>query len=334
LSTTPVDEIDSIILKTLLLESRTSFTKLADICGISVPAVTKRYSRLKKTGIIVGEHMHLNPLSIGYESIAEIGIQTGLENQKKVEQSLRASSSLRVITPNLGKYDVYGILFAKKLSELTELVQRIDIKPYVENLDVLIFADLGNNPWHPENIVVNPSEQENPITTIDKSRKKFESANLDNINRIIIKTLMQNSRVAFKDIAGKLNVSTANVIQRYRYLRDKNVLNLSSITVDFLKLGYKAVADCYIRIANRAALPEIENQLLQIPNVVFCAKFVGGAYDVRVAAIASDFQDIFRLKKRICIIKGIKSAELYLVEVPAPWPVDFWGQNLLDDLNN
>ena len=79
-----IDEADSIILKTLLAESRTSFTELAKICGISVTAVIRRYGRLKKTGIILGEHMHLNPLSLGYESVAEVGILTGLENQKKV----------------------------------------------------------------------------------------------------------------------------------------------------------------------------------------------------------------------------------------------------------
>jgi Lrp/AsnC family transcriptional regulator for asnA, asnC and gidA len=331
IKTRPIDEVDSIILRTLLAESRTSFTELAKKCGISVTAIIRRYARLKKTGIIAGEHMYLNPLSLGYESIAEIGILTGLENQQKVAESLIANSSIKVITAGfaaLGKYDAYCLLMAKKLNELTELVRRIDIKPYVKNLDVLIFADLWNNPWHPENIVVKPSKQEDPISNVNRLRKKFEPVILDDTDKIIIKALMENSRVAFNDIAEKLKISTANVIQRYHVLREKNVLNLSSISVDLCKLGYKAITDSYIKVENSGTLPEIQAQLLQIPNLAFCAEFVGGVYDIRVAVIASDFQDVFHLKQRIFSIKNIKSAEFYLHEVPVPWPNDFMGQNL------
>jgi DNA-binding Lrp family transcriptional regulator len=60
-----IDTADSIILKTLLTESRTSFTELSELCDISITSVIRRYTNLKKRGIIVGEHMHLNPLSVG-----------------------------------------------------------------------------------------------------------------------------------------------------------------------------------------------------------------------------------------------------------------------------
>lgn len=276
--------------------------------------------------------MYLNPLSLGYESMAEAGILTGLGNQKKVAESLRANSSVKLagVGPAaLGKYDVYCLLAAKKLNELTELVRRIDIKPYVKNLDVLIFADLWNNPWHPENIVVKPSEHEDAISIANRSRKEFEPALLDDMDKTIVKALMENSRVAFKDVAEKLKISTANVIRRYRFLREKNILNLSSISVDLCKLGYKAIVDSYIKVENRGTLREVKGQILLIPNAIFCAEFVGGAYDIRVAVIASDFQDVFNLRNRIYAIKNIKSAEFYLHEIPCPWPEDFMGQNLI-----
>ena len=111
--------------------------------------------------------------------------------------------------------------------------------------------------------------------------------------------LMENSRIAFKDIAEKLKISTKNVIQRYQFLREKNVLNLSTISVDLFKLGYNAILDIYLNVDNRGTLPEIETQLLQIPNLVFCAKFVGGAYDLRVAIVLSNFEDVFRLKNKL-----------------------------------
>ena len=293
----------------------------------------RRYARLKKTGIIIGEHMYLNPLSVGYESVAEVGILTGLENLKKVAEMLRANSSVKIFsigTDAVGKYDAYCLLMARKLNELTELVRRIDIKPYVRNLDVLIFADLWDNPWHPENIVVKPLEHGSAISIVNRSRKKIEPVLLDNdVDKFIAKAVMENSRTAFKDIAAKLKISTATVIQRYRFLREKNILNLSSITIDFCKLGYKVIVDSYIKVENRGTLHEVKTQLLQIPNAAFCAEFVAGAYDIRVAVLASDFQDIFSLKKRIYAIKNIRNAEFYLHEIPILWQVDFMGQNLI-----
>ena len=129
--------------------------------------------------------------------------------------------------------------------------------------------------------------------------------------------------------AKKLGISTNNVIQRYQRLREKNVLNLSSISLNLHKLGYKATTDSYIKVEHRGNLPEVEAQLLQIPNASFCAKFVGGAYDLRVAVNMTDFTDVFRLKNRIRAIKNIKAAEFYLAELPPYWPNDFMGGTLI-----
>ena len=111
--TKQIDETDSKILNTLLIESRTSFTELAKISGISITATIRRYNRLKKSGIICGENMHLNPLSVGYESIAEIGIMIDLADKEKAAQALSNIHSVRITTFNassLGKYNIYGQL--------------------------------------------------------------------------------------------------------------------------------------------------------------------------------------------------------------------------------
>ena len=276
--------------------------------------------------------MHLNPLSVGYESIAEIGIMTDLADKEKAAQALRNIHSVRITTFNassLGKYNIYGQIRARKLDELTRLIQRIDIKPFTKSLDILIFADLWNNPWHPENLVVRPSERENFITKTRKSIPNFEHIDLDETDKHIMKMLMENSRIAFKDIAEKTKISTKNVIQRYQFLREKNVLNLSTISVDLFKLGYNAILDIYINVDNRGTMHEIEAQLLRTPNLIFCAKYVGGAYDLRVAIILLNFEDVFRFKKQINSIENIRKTEFYLHEIPSPWPIDIFGTTLL-----
>jgi DNA-binding Lrp family transcriptional regulator len=311
-----------------LLESRTSFTDLAKLCGVSVTAVIRRYGRLKKTGIICGEQMHLNPLSVGYECLAEIGIMTDLSDKDKVLEYLSTKPAVR-IRGSLGKYSTYGLLFVHKLKELSEAVQRVDFKPYVKQVDVLLFADPWNSQWHPENLVVNPSEREKITPKPTRPPIPFENVSLDETDKCIVRVLMRNSRATFKEIAKKANISINNVIQRYQFLREKNVLNLSTISVDLFKLGYNAIMDSYIKLENRGTLPEVEAQLLQIPNTIFCAKFVGGAYDLRVAVILQDFADIFRYKKQIQSIRNIKEAEFYLHELFEPWPTNMVLRDLL-----
>ncbi|MCW4018533.1 MAG: AsnC family transcriptional regulator [Candidatus Bathyarchaeota archaeon] len=274
--------------------------------------------------------MFLDPLSLGYESIAEIGIITDLADKAKVIEFLSNKPSVK-LSQSLGKYNVYGLVAVRKLGELSNAVQRIDYKPFVKGIDLLIYTDLWNNPWHPENLIINSSQPNELKESIKKPepQPQFEGASIDETDKRIAKMLMENSRTTFKEIAEKTKISINNVIQRYQSLREKRVLNLSTISVDLFKLGYNAVTNCYIKVENRGALPEVEAQILQIPNASFCGKFVGGVYDLRVAVTVKDFEDVFQFKKRIQTIRDIKTAEFYIDNITSSWPGDFIGNTLL-----
>lgn len=300
---------------------------MAKSCGISVTAITKRYAHLKKNGIIVGEHMHLNPISVGYESIAELGILTDLSDKERIKEMLKTKPAVKVAGP-IGKYDICGTLYAHKFHELSTLVQQIDVKPYVKCLDVLIFTDLWDSPWHPENLVIKPFEEINR-KRVSRPRTTLTQAKLDEIDLGICRALMKDSRTPFKTLSEQIGISTSNIIERYHLLRDRNVLYLSTIKVDLSKLGYKANVDSYIRVRNRGNLPEVEEQLLQIPNLTYCAKYVGGAYDLRVAINVQEFNDLNALKESIYSIENIKSAEFYIFAHACNWFDDFIGKSLI-----
>ncbi len=306
-----------------------SFKDLAEKCGISSTAIIRRYSRLREEGIILGHQMHLNPLSVGYESIAEAGILTDLLDREKVKEALEQKGNFWAGPISLGKYDIYGNLFAKKIQDLNELIQRIDVKPYVKSLDVLIFSDLWNSPWHPENLLVKPDEKLDASSRLDKVRKENEPVAMDETDVYVIRALNNDSRMSFKEIASNLNAAVSSIIQRYHALKEQNVWTLSTLKIDMFKLGYKANADIYIRVTHRSALPDIETQLLEIPNLTFIAKFVGGAYDLRVAVVISDFEDFFDLKERILAIPNIGKAEFYLFRIKAGYP---WLYDLIGDI--
>jgi Lrp/AsnC family transcriptional regulator for asnA, asnC and gidA len=326
-----IDKTDSRILRILLSESRFSFTELAEQCGISLTSVIRRYERLKKIGIIKGEHMFLNPLSLGFDSIAEIGIHTDVADKEKVSQLLKSRLSVDAHSW-IGRYELFGTLRAKKLSELNELVKKADVKPYVKQVDVLILADLWNNPWHPENFIIEPYERDDKIIFPERATGR-DYVELDEIDKGIAQALGKNSRIAFSELAKKFSISTANVIRRYNSLRKNNVINLSSISIDVSKIGYNAIIDSFLRVTDKGAIAETETQLLQIPNSVFCAKYIVGPYDMRVATLASGFQDFFTVRDQVLSIKNIRKAEFHLgnIECAGPWPADFLAGRILPD---
>ncbi len=322
--TKTLDEIDSKILKRLLIESRTSFKDLSEICQVSPAAIMKRYARLKKDGIIIGEHMHLNPLSLGYEIKAEIGLLlTDRANKDKVIEQIKNKPHARIVAA-IGKYDVRCQVLTKKLSELSGMAQQIEIKPYVNSLEVLLYADPNNSPWYPENLIVRPEERDQ-VSNCRPKEKKFEAVKLDEKDLAIAKALVQDSRTPFNDIAQSIDISTATAIKKYHHLREKNVLNISSVCINPLKLGYRGIADSYIKVKNIEDFMDVEEQLLQIPNLTYCAKFVGGLYDLRVAAVISDLDDFFGVRAKINSIDKIKRAEFYIMEKQTFWIHDAWS---------
>ena len=57
----PIDDIDATILKEMLRNPRTKFTKIAKECGLSAPAIKNRFQNLEKSGIINGSITQINP---------------------------------------------------------------------------------------------------------------------------------------------------------------------------------------------------------------------------------------------------------------------------------
>ncbi len=322
-----IDEADAKIIQSLLHESRTSFTELAQICDLSITAIIRRYNRLRNSGIICAENMHLNPLSVGYQSMAEIGIMTDLADKEIVAHALSNKQSVN-LTAALGKYNIYGVVVAQTLSEMMKLVEQVDMKRYVKSLDLLIYADLSHSPWHPENLVIEPLQKESN-TIIERPVADFESVLLDETDKRLARLLVQNSRMPFNEIAKQLQIPIKSVFQRYKNLREKNAFHLSTISVDPSMLGFVAVLDTYINVVNREGLPELEKQLLQIRNLTFCAKYVGGAYDLRVAIPVSGFSEVFELQKKINSMGNIKKAEHYLHEIPQRWIMNTGSIQLL-----
>ena len=69
-----MDELDSKILETLLLDGRVTWSDLATRCGVSSPAIGERVKRLEKRGVIQGYRVVVDPALLGYDVTAFVAV--------------------------------------------------------------------------------------------------------------------------------------------------------------------------------------------------------------------------------------------------------------------
>lgn len=69
-----LDELDSKILQALMQDGRTTWSDLAQSCGVSSPAIADRVRRLENRGIISGYAVTVSPSLVGYDITAFISV--------------------------------------------------------------------------------------------------------------------------------------------------------------------------------------------------------------------------------------------------------------------
>jgi Lrp/AsnC family transcriptional regulator for asnA, asnC and gidA len=321
-----IDAIDAKILKTLLKEARTTFTDIAKDCKISVVAVRTRYNHLKKLGVINGEIMQVNPYSLGYKCVGNIGINTSTANEKAVIEFLKKKFPSVYPVSSWGKYNIGIRVVKKNVQEWAEALHSLDSNPYIKLADPLIWAS-PTGMDHPENLVIKPLDNKIQEGMIEEKPiiAKNEQIQLDEIDRQIAKMLVYNSRISFRSIATQLDISTQQVIQRYKKLRG-TVLTLSAITLDLKKLGYSAAVSIYLKV-ERNKMQEISDKILQIPNMIAFIRLLG-SYDINALAALDDFNSLLRLQREIRALEGVELVQFFVMEIWRSFPPNVFASLL------
>jgi Lrp/AsnC family transcriptional regulator for asnA, asnC and gidA len=330
LQTVKIDEIDARILRMLLRESRTTFTDIANECHITVGAVRMRYKRLWKEGIINGEVMLINPHCLGYRHIIDLGILTQGNDEKDVAAFLDTKPYIGEVVTHQGRYNFFGKAALRDLNQLSKIVEDLESNSKISRVDAMIWAEAINIEY-PNNLLIKPIKQVGEqirrpaLTNLDQTPLQ-----LDEIDRKIAITLSRKSRTPFRQIAKELDLSTKTVIQRYNKLR-MNLLTCSTITVDLSKLGYKALANFFIKVTNRSKMNDIYSGLLKIPNVIVIIRLIG-TYDLYVGIVVEDFKELFETKKLVEQINGLENPDVFMVPVPTSWPLNLFPSLLESDV--
>ena len=147
-----IDDVDKVILKKLLADARTNFSDLAKELDISVPAVLKRFNKMKKIGLIVGTSLVLD-LSEKRNMLVQ-AIRVELVDQsyeKDVIDKIKKIKSVLKCIPVIGNFDIFVVAFTRNIDDIKVIRDRIRKISGIEKIGML--TNLDENFLYVENLL-------------------------------------------------------------------------------------------------------------------------------------------------------------------------------------
>lgn len=137
----------------------------------------------------------------------------------------------------------------------------------------------------------------------------MSKANLDAIDRRILKYLIANARMPFLEIARECGISGAAIHQRIRKLTDSGVILGSRLIVDPKVMGFDVCAYINITLKDPQMIKPTVERLKEISEIVEC-HFVTGGGNILVKLYCVDNEHLMQtIFEGILRIQGVAATE-------------------------
>lgn len=133
---------------------------------------------------------------------------------------------------------------------------------------------------------------------------------LDDNDRFIIDAMRQDGRVAFAQIAEKLNVSPGMVRVRYNRMLKMGLIRVVAIT-NPLRMGFTTMTMIGIRTSGDKML-EVAQKVAEFEEVIYLI-VVSGRFDIMAEVVCRDHADLLRfLTEKLYKVDGVRESETFV----------------------
>ncbi|WP_052226499.1 Lrp/AsnC family transcriptional regulator [Microbacterium mangrovi] len=121
-ATPGLDDLDLKIVAALQIDGRRSFSNLGEELGVPASSIRYRAKRLQDEGIlqVVGI---ANPLAIGFDLLAIVGVRTSPGTARDVCAALSAMHESSYVVMTSGRFDVLVEVIARDIADMTDVLQ-------------------------------------------------------------------------------------------------------------------------------------------------------------------------------------------------------------------
>ncbi len=138
---------------------------------------------------------------------------------------------------------------------------------------------------------------------------------MDEIDLAIIEYLKKDARTSFREIARKLGVSPDTIVNRFRMLQKKGIIQGSTVVINPEKIGYRSMVALMID-AEPEHSTQVLNKLIEIKDIILATKVVGDC-DLMAIGVVRDFEHLHDLIVKVATIPHVKDIQ-----------VAFWVRNM------
>ncbi|MGD2005229.1 MAG: Lrp/AsnC ligand binding domain-containing protein [Flavobacteriaceae bacterium] len=131
---------------------------------------------------------------------------------------------------------------------------------------------------------------------------------LDEVDHQILDILIDNTRIPFTDISKRLLVSAGTVHVRVKKMEEAGIIKGSSLTLDYVKLGYSFIAYVGIFLNKTSRTQQVIEDLRAIPYVTV-AHVTTGKFNIFCKVRARDTQHAKEIIFEIDDIEGVSRTE-------------------------
>jgi Lrp/AsnC family transcriptional regulator for asnA, asnC and gidA len=112
-----LDKIDLQIMDALREDGRIAFAQIADQLGVSPGMIRMRYNRMVEMGFLKVVAI-TNPLRMGYEAMAMIGIRTEGQKMLEVAEKIAEFEEVVYLIVTSGRFDIIAEVFCRDHADL------------------------------------------------------------------------------------------------------------------------------------------------------------------------------------------------------------------------
>lgn len=133
---------------------------------------------------------------------------------------------------------------------------------------------------------------------------------IDQVDQNILHQLMNDSRLSFRQIAKKLNISPATIINRVKKM-DKEIIKQYTINLDYGNLGYNYEIVVNLRISNGRMI-DVEKYIANHPNV-FAVYDITGDFDSMILARFKERKKMDQFIKKIQTMDFVERTQTLMI---------------------
>lgn len=135
---------------------------------------------------------------------------------------------------------------------------------------------------------------------------------LDDLDRLILNTLLRDARTPFLEISRLAGVSGGTIHQRVDKLREAGVIEGSQLTIQYERIGLGVTALLGVHIQKARMIKRVVDGLRELPEVVE-AYYTTGSYALIIKVHVANMRAYHRfLTEGIQMVEGVRFTESFI----------------------